>query len=83
MSGDRALCRSCGASILWAVSAKTGKRMPLDGEPTATGTMAFNPQGHAEYVDPKGDDPRPRFLSHHASCPQGASWKRGAGKGTT
>lgn len=34
-----AACRSCGATILWATTARTGSRMPLDAEPVAAETV--------------------------------------------
>lgn len=70
------VCRSCGAEVVWAVSAKSGKRMPVDPVHSATGNLAFNDRGKVEYVDPAGDDPRPRYLSHYATCPDAADWRK-------
>lgn len=73
-------CRSCGALIIWAVTAN-GKDQPVDAEASSDGNIA---------LDERGPDRRPlaRVLSvvarfgrrdlrkpHHATCPQGAAWR--------
>lgn len=72
-------CRSCGASIVWSVSATTGKRVPLDAEPRPDGNIELDDDGGtARYVDPDQPslDGRPRYVSHFASCPHASDWRR-------
>lgn len=79
-------CRSCQAPIIWAVSAKTGRPMPIDVEPTAGANVEL--VAHAVRPDEwlaKVISPRLTFgrgdlrMAHHASCPQGKAWKRKTG----
>jgi hypothetical protein len=70
-------CRSCGARIRWAVTAK-GKRMPVDADPADGGNVELVEQGgdlravvHAQPPLDAG----PLHWPHHATCPDGASWK--------
>jgi hypothetical protein len=75
------LCQSCQAPIFWAVTEATGTSMPIDEEPTEVGNVTL--------LQP--DDPRdppvakvhgtppvtwPRYMPHHATCPQALQWKR-------
>jgi hypothetical protein len=66
-------CRSCGAPVLWAVTAE-GKRMPVDAEPTPAGNLVVDQtaQPWTVRVVPPDDllagDP-PRYLPHWATCP--------------
>ena len=61
-----AQCRSCGASIVWAVTEK-GKRIPMDAEP-----LAFRP---GEFLLTASDPPEATtmnlkvYRSHFATCP--------------
>lgn len=71
-------CRSCGAAIIWAFTT-TGKRMPVDAEPTDGGNVLLHPDavaGHdpvatvvGKHVQPSifGDD-GPRYVSHFSTC---------------
>lgn len=43
-------CTRCGAQIVWAVTAKRGKPMPLDAEPTPNGTVVME-DGKAVVLD--------------------------------
>lgn len=75
-----ALCRSCQAYIIWAVSVTSGKRMPLDAEPS--------PRGNVEIVG--GDEKTPTvrivparaglYVSHFATCPAAAQHRKGKAK---
>jgi hypothetical protein len=66
-------CRSCGAPVLWAVTAE-GKRMPVDAEPAPAGNLIVDQTARpwTVRVVPPDDlligDP-PRYLSHFATCP--------------
>lgn len=82
-----ASCRSCGASIVWAITER-GKRIPLDAEPNAVkGNMVLEVEtlivnGHpqerwrARQVAPLLDAAQVRYMPHHATCPQGNQWRR-------
>lgn len=68
-------CRQCGAPIRWVKTAKHGKQMPLDAEPTPEGTVLLRPDDGAAVVLDIPD--RDRLLAqgavvyraHFASCP--------------
>jgi hypothetical protein len=80
-------CRSCGAGIVWAVTAK-GKRMPVDAEPHPDGNVTTVPNGAGRgtllaLVHPPGQQPldadEPRYRSHFATCPQAAAHRHPRG----
>lgn len=58
-------CRSCGATIEWAITAK-GHRIPLDPGDHDNGNIIVDNRGQATYV---ADRDRPLRRSHFASCP--------------
>lgn len=68
-----ATCKSCSAPIEWAKSARTGKAMPLDLEPTAHGNLVVI-DGVAHPAP--ADTGRERRTSHFATCPQATSWRQ-------
>ncbi len=78
-------CRSCGANIIWAVTER-GLRIPLDAEPNPTkGNFTVEEETgpdrrynvlRASRVAPLLDMGQVRYLAHHASCPDGKSWRR-------
>ncbi len=77
--GDRALCRSCNAAILW-VETVNGRKMPLDPEPVADGNMVVEPDGRMRTVK-KADAnaipfETPRYKSHFATCKFAASHRK-------
>lgn len=86
MSPEVKHCRSCGAEVIWAVTAN-GKRMPVDATPREDGNIMLTeyPDGHptAEYVSPtlfeefdqEAPEPR-RYVSHFASCAQSKQWRK-------
>jgi len=62
------VCRSCGASILWALT-DAGRHIPLDAE------------GEARFVlDVSEEPPRavrtPTYVAHFATCPDADDWRR-------
>ena len=68
-------CTSCGSPILWAISAVTGTRMPIDPEPAVGGNIRLDDShpplarvvGAAiDLFDPTDDGTR--HLSHFATC---------------
>lgn len=79
-----ATCRSCRATIEWAVTAN-GKRMPVDVTPTPEGNVTTVPGGAGPgtllaLVHPPGQLPfdadEPRYTSHFATCPNADSHRR-------
>ena len=44
-------CSRCGAEITWLRTAKRDKAMPLDAEPTPTGTVIVRDDGRAVVLD--------------------------------
>ena len=74
-----AQCRSCGAEIVWAVTA-SGRNMPVDAAPSDDGTITLTQTGtknHAEVSGPPNLlDDRPRHTSHFASCPNANSHRK-------
>jgi hypothetical protein len=74
-----AVCRSCGAEIMWALTDQA--HMPIDADPVPDGNLlilGYEPDGTAvvRYVPPGGDIPGDRYRSHFASCPHAGAWRR-------
>lgn len=74
-------CQTCNAPIEWAVSASTGKKMPLDAAGVANGNVILR-DGKAHVLTPielSALPPgTPRFVSHYVSCKQAEAWRSGA-----
>lgn len=85
-----AKCRSCGADVLWATMKDSGKKIPLDAQPSPTGNLwcqqKSNPP-HLELlafpalpVDHPGLDTinqdRRRWVSHFATCPNAGEHRK-------
>lgn len=73
-------CKTCRQPLLWITFSGSGKRMPLDPEPTADGNVYQNPDGHWSVVT-KADQPRRHLLGalykpHFQSCPQAAQHRQ-------
>ena len=68
---SRATCRSCGAPILWVVSAAP---TPVDdGNVTLDGlTATVHPAGQGDLLGDAG----PRYRSHFATCKDADEWRR-------
>ena len=72
-----ASCRSCDAPILFAFSWSTGRRMPVDVEPSPLGNIALDMTGTVAAADVltgdtltrARDGDRKLYLSHFVSCP--------------
>lgn len=85
-----ATCASCGADITWAISAATGKKMPVDAAPHEEGTVQL--RGDRAHVLGKHDlearrnvppDLRtPVYRSHFSTCPQASAWRHPKAKET-
>lgn len=73
-------CRKCGAPMVWVTMDPSGKKNPLDPEPTTAGRVVF-------IGDPESQNPRARslkkgeaatsetFVSHFATCPNADEFK--------
>ena len=83
MTGDWPIgeCRSCHAAIIWGVTEAKGLPMPMDALPSDDGNVIIvGKVGTAPLVRVLGQpsmlDDGERRMSHHATCPDGKSWKR-------
>jgi hypothetical protein len=66
-----AACKSCGASIIWALT-QNGKRIPLDAEPAERPSGLFRLEGSATGSMPPiaiSAAGEPVYLSHFVTCP--------------
>ncbi len=76
---ERSPCRSCKAPLLWVRTAAFDSLMPLDADPVPDGNIVLI-DGKAHVM--KGDlfepfiDDRPRYKSHHATCPEADKWRK-------
>ena len=91
MADSLARCQSCGAPIYWTLTRRL-KNMPVDAEPVEApkGFRLLDRDGAV--VDPSEEEvegrvmhsvytsaPEPGerlYVSHHATCPQAAQWRR-------
>lgn len=74
-----AACRSCGAPMRF-IRTRKGRAMPLDAEPDPSGNVVIADDDVAEvfpdsYAAAEAWGDRPRYLPHHASCPQAGDWR--------
>jgi hypothetical protein len=80
MTTDTGTCKSCGAKLLWVVNA-SGRRNPLDRDPSPAGNVRLLPDGTCRVV-PKADLEAATAAgeelrtSHFATCPGAASFRR-------
>ncbi len=76
------LCNSCAGFIIWGISSKTGKRIPIDEAPTIDGTLRVQhcPGTSPLVFWPKEDPPFEllpgKFTSHFATCPYADKHRR-------
>lgn len=76
-------CRACGRQIVFARTAATGKRMPLDPVSTEDGNVLVDGFGRAHvfrsalaaraFQDARPDDEiahADQYMAHHATCPR-------------
>ncbi len=79
-------CRSCHQPIIWAITDRTGRPMPVDAEPPLSGgTVALRPRGPderplahvltARELATTGFGRRDLRTSHLARCPQADKWR--------
>ena len=72
-------CRGCSAPILWGRRA-SGKAQPLDREPNDAGNLVIECGLVAQYQPLIHNDGRPRYMPHHATCPNVADFREGSRK---
>lgn len=78
MNANRGRCRSCGTTVVWAITEK-GNKMPVVKAPDGmTGNIRLRDDGNNElralYV--KRPDTGP-YVSHFANCPNSAAHRKG------
>lgn len=79
---DAVLCRSCGASVVWVKSDKTGRMLPLDAMPTERGNVIVLPSGRGVVLGTPADRAFMAeaglnlYLSHHVTCARPPETKR-------
>ena len=67
-----AFCKGCGANIDWHKTAD-GKNVPVDPEPVPNGNLHFE-AGLVVYG--KATDGRKLYVSHFATCPKAADFRK-------
>lgn len=70
---------SCGARVIWARIEPSGKRHPVDADPTEDGNVALTRRGDVVIarVLKKGEAwPHPKRKSHFATCPDAAQYRK-------
>lgn len=78
MSADTlttAVCSSCGAAIVWAVTER-GRRMPLDAGPVAEPVGFILRREHEGATGLRAIPAQPVYRSHFASCPDADRHRR-------
>jgi hypothetical protein len=69
-------CRSCGAQILWAITAN-GRYLPVDADPDPSGSIRLHrSEGGDLLANVGGTDDGPLYRSHFASCPDADHHRR-------
>jgi hypothetical protein len=67
-------CRSCGAAIIWARTAK-GKAIPVDRDATSRGNIVLSTQDHQVLAKVVAPGPGQR-QAHFVTCPAAARWRK-------
>lgn len=71
-------CRSCGAYVLWVISAKNRQAMPLDPLPRLDGNLILTVEGRgqiARVLKQPAKFAGPRFQAHFVTCPHAAQMR--------
>jgi hypothetical protein len=74
-------CKSCDAPIRWGRTA-AGNNIPVDFEPSEAGNVTLDYTSTPPTATVHGKDypgslfaQWPRFMPHHATCPQADEWR--------
>jgi len=76
-------CKACGSPIIWTQTS-TGKAMPVDASPVPTGNVLLFPTIDRKWLamvvsaDEAKATPHERYVSHFATCPAAARFRRPA-----
>lgn len=72
-------CKSCGASITWAISAETGAKIPLVPMPADYESATHR----YRLIDASTCDPDPSgdYMSHFRNCPGANNHSKGGKRG--
>jgi hypothetical protein len=74
-----AQCSTCHAPIRWAVFAASGRRAPLDYEPSPDGNLMVIGQSNGVPLIAIADtEDGPLYKNHFATCPQADEHRRGS-----
>lgn len=77
-----AKCKSCGAAIFWTKHKLSGRRNPVDAEPSPGGNLWLTKTATGELLNESapadGDKRRNRWVSHFATCPDAKKHRRSA-----
>lgn len=80
-----AACSSCSALIVWAISASSGKPIPIDAKAHPHVELEPNPDPRepptAHMLGKSGrrvghPPPSIRYVSHFSTCPQADQWRK-------
>ena len=79
MSGANALCRSCGASVLWCLT-PAGKLMPVNSDPVEGGNLnvrlGTTKDAHGRFIPVVEVKTGGGFVSHFATCKDAPDWRK-------
>ncbi len=86
MTAATSKCRSCGAPIVWTITEAASESMPVDADPSPSGTVRLLevdnvvipvarvcPDSTRDLFDPSDDGSR--HVSHFATCPNADEWR--------
>jgi len=70
-------CRSCGAAIIWTLSAKNTKRLPVNAQPVPQGNLELTIDHQGDLISSVVENKLELhlYLAHFATCPQGNNWR--------
>ncbi len=69
-------CRSCGATVVWARMATSGKLSPFQPDEAGEWVIVDEVASHQGKVPEGLDAAAPRYMSHFATCPHHGMWRK-------
>lgn len=66
--------RGCGEPIRWVEFAASGKKHPVDAEPSSAGTIIVDEDGKARRAPP--DYTGEKWVSHFGTCSKASEFKK-------